>query len=157
MDDKSNILLYIQIVVLLGSFICTGALIRKAINFHARLGIGLGVFAACTIAFIYLGISVPLTLLSETTRIQSNLTVDVMMYSAIGLISIGIICFAIDHVFEIPTCLMIAAAAILSIGLAPFFYRMRQDSFNESYKINVVAPEPPRETLPSPKPQSWLK
>ncbi len=157
MFDKSNSLLYFELVVLLGSIIATFFFVRKAINFHGRPLIGVPIFLICLVAFIHFGTTIPLSFHAESERVQYNLTVDLIMYGSIGLLAIGIAGFAIDHIFERPTFLVVAAAALLSIGLLPFYYRMRCDSLNHSYEIKIVEPTSPKQTIPPPKPVGWFK
>ncbi len=157
MDDKSNTLFYIQLAVVLGSLICTGVLIRKAASFHTKLWLAGLVFVVASIAFTFLGVTIPIFFFSDSQKVQSSLTIDIMIFSAIGLILIGIICFAIDHMYERPTYLVISAAAILAVGLTPFYYNFKQDQINEYFNIEIVPPEPPRETIPNPNPPGWFK
>lgn len=152
MGDKSNTLLFIQIVVAIASFVCTVAVIRKIISFHARLVIAAVVFILCAATFTYLGVAIPLSFFSESKRTQLALTVDIMMFSSIGLVLVGIICFAVDHMYERPTFLVLAAAAIFSIGSTPFLYKFQQDSYNTKYEITIVEPEEIPPPLPAPRP-----
>lgn len=151
MIDKSNTLLILQVVVLIGSLAATTLFVRKAISFHGRLWLALLVFVVCTAGFTYLSVVVPLFFFVESEQIQHNLSVDLMMYGALGLMLVGIIGFAIDHMYERPTWLVVAAAAVLSIGIAPLFYRYQQDNLNESFKVKIVSSEPPAQTVPPPK------
>ena len=105
----------------------------------------------CTAGFTYLSVVLPLFFFVESEQIQHNLSVDLMMYGALGLMVIGILGFAIDHMYERPTWLVVAAAAVLSIGIAPLFYRYQQDNLNESFKVKIVSSEPPAQTIPPPK------
>lgn len=151
MNDKSNVLLTLQIVVLIGSLAATSLFVRKALNFHGRLWLALLVFFVCTAGFTYLSVVLPLFFFVESEQIQHNLSVDLMMYGALGLMLIGIIGFAIDHMYERPTWLVVSAAAVLSIGISPLFYRYQQDKLNESFKVKIVSSEPPAQTIPPPK------
>lgn len=150
MIDKSNMLLILQVIVLIGSLAATTLFVRKALNFHGRLWLALIVFLVCTIGFTYLSVVIPLFFFMESEQIQHNLSVDLMMYGALGLMLIGIISFAIDHMYERPTWLVVAAAAVFSIGVAPLFYRFQQDTLNQSFKVKIVSNEPPLESSPSP-------
>ncbi len=157
MFDKSNSLLYVQLVVLVGSIIATVFFVRKAINFHGRPLIGIPVFFICLVAFIHFGTTIPLSLHAESERVQYNLTVDLIMYGSIGLLAIGIAGFAVDHIFERPTFLVMAAAALLSIGLLPFYYKVRCDDLNHSYEIKIVEPVVPKQTIPPPRTPGLFK
>lgn len=157
MEEKSNSLLIIQMVLVFASTVATLALVRKALSFHNRLWLALLVFVGSTIAFTYLGVAIPLFFFGNADRVQYSLSIDLMMYSAIGLLFLGIIAFALDHAYEWPTCLMIAAAAVFAIGLSPLYYRFQTDKLNQEYGITVVDPIPPKETMPPPDSGGWFR
>lgn len=143
MNDPSSALLFARIAIAVAAITCAAALIRKAINFHADLRLGAIAFFVCTALFSLLSIHIPLYFMSGSERIQHHLAADVIMFGAAGLVVIAIIGFTIDHILERPNWLMVAAAAVFSIGIFPFLYRLSQESLNKQYQITIIEPEQP--------------
>jgi hypothetical protein len=148
-NDPSSALPYLRIAIALAAIVCSTALIRKAINFHADLRLGAIAFLGSTVLFSLLSVHIPLYFMSGSERIQHHLAADVIMFGASGLILIAIIGFTIDHMMERPNWLMVAAAAVVSMGIFPFLYRFSQESLNQRYDITIVQPDL---TKISPKP-----
>lgn len=149
MNDPNDSLLYLQIAVALASTGCCAALVRKAASFHAKLWLGALVFLISTAIFTLLSVHIPLFFLSGSDRVQYQLSIDIMMFGTAGLVLMAIIGFAVDHMSERPSWLMLAAAACMAIGLFPFWYQFNQDTLNERYQIKIVEPEKQKSTLES--------
>lgn len=140
MEIDSGSLLYMQYGVGIAALLTCGLLIRKAVSFHGRIWLGIVVFVFSAILLTYFSVHLPLKFLGESDRVQHHLLVDIMMYGTGGLIIVGVIGFAIDHMHERPNMLMVAAAAALAVALLPFFYRFQRESLHRSYKITIIQP-----------------
>jgi hypothetical protein len=145
-----NRLLYLQIVIAVAAAVSSGMLVRKAVSFHSRLWLGIAVYCLSVVVFSYLATHIPLYSMSNSSHIQDHLTVDIMMFGSLGLVIAALIGFAIDHMYERPSWLMVAAAASLSIGVFPFFYGFNREKLNQQYKINIVQPIDPSANQPAP-------
>lgn len=150
-ENKSNSLLILQILLASVSVLATVALARKVVNFHNKLWLAIIVFIVAVLAFTYLSVTIPLYFMGDSERVQYNLSIDLILFGAIGLIAVGILGFAMDHLYERPTWLVVAAAAIFSIGLAPFYYQVFSTNLNSRFEIKIVEPETvPDSNLPPP-------
>jgi uncharacterized protein YacL len=149
LNDPSSVLPFLRIAIAIAAIVCSAALIRKAINFHADLRLGAVAFLVSTVLFTMMSVHIPLYFMSGSERIQHHLAADVIMFGASGLIVIAIIGFAIDHIKERPNWLMVAAAAVISMGIFPYLHEFSQESLNQRYDITIVQPDP---TKISPEP-----
>jgi hypothetical protein len=146
MDKHDDILFYIQIIVAVVAFTCGSMLIRKAFSFDNRIWLFGLVLLLSSAVLSYLGLHIPLYFLGGGDAVQYNLSIDIMMFGTGILFVVAIVGFAIDHMWERPTWLMVAAAAAFSVGIFPFLYRYQRDALNQQYEIRIVLPE----DLPTP-------
>ena len=138
MDDKAISVFYLQIIVAIASLICSAALMRKALSFQSRYWRSALVFILALISLTYISVTLPLYFMSGTQQVIEYLVIDLMMYGGTSLVLIGIFGFVMDHLYERPMWLVIAAAAILSVGLGTFYFTIRQERLLNRFEIQLV-------------------
>lgn len=126
----------------LGALVTGIGLVIKAFSFHSEYLISSILGLVGTALFTAAGLLIPLKFLSGTTSLQEHLFADLMMYGISGLVVVAILCFIVDHLFERPSFLMLAAAACFAILIFPWIYLGAPQMFNEKFQITIGVPEP---------------
>ena len=94
----------------------------------------------CTAAFAGGGLSLPFYLHQGNQVTEQNLVVDLMLFGLAPLIMIALVGYAMDHLMERPSMLMIGAAACFAMPVIPVGGWFRSEML-ERFQITIVAPD----------------